>query len=74
MNDLALSIYFQSRPGVWTWLNPAGTTLENPYVYDSVARDIRELADRGLVRIEAEEESEASDESLISRLAFTRLR
>ena len=74
MDNLARSIYLESRLGERTLLRPAGNALENPYVYDSVARDIRELADRGLVRIEAEEESEASDESLISRLAFTRLR
>jgi hypothetical protein len=74
LNSLARSIYLESRPGVPTLLHPAGTALENPYVYDSVARELKELATRGLVRIDAEESLEDSEEPLIARFAFTRLR
>jgi hypothetical protein len=74
LNSLARSIYLESRPGEPTLLRPAGTALENPYVYDSVARELKELASRGLVRIEAEEALDDSAEPLIARFAFTRLR
>ena len=74
MDNLARSIYLESRLGERTLLRPAGNALENPYVYDSVARDLKELAGRGLLRIEAEEACEKSEEPLISSFAFTRLR
>jgi hypothetical protein len=74
LDSLTRSIYLESRPGVPTLLRPAGTALENPYVYDSVARELKELASRGLVRIEAEEALDDSDEPLIARFTFTRLR
>jgi hypothetical protein len=74
LNSLARSIYLESPPGVPTLLRPAGTALENPYVYDSVARELKELAARGLVRIEAEESLGDPEAPLIARFAFTRLR
>ncbi|HUP09558.1 MAG TPA: hypothetical protein VMU47_20535 [Caldimonas sp.] len=74
MSSLAQSIYLESEPGVRTSLRPAGSTLENPYVYHSVAREFESFAERGVVRIDTIESSKSSVNPLISRLIFTRLR
>ena len=70
----ARSIYLETEPGQLTELSPAGTTLENPYVYDRVAREIKAMADEGLVRIVREQISSDAAEPLIGRIAFARLR
>ncbi|HUP09573.1 MAG TPA: hypothetical protein VMU47_20610 [Caldimonas sp.] len=74
MSDLARWIYLESSPGVPTLLRPAGNALENAYVYDSVARDLKALAGQGLLRIDVEESRQLSGDTVICRLAFTRLR
>ena len=53
--SLVRSIYLESELGVPTDLDAAGTALENPYVYDSVARDLKGMADEGLVKIVREQ-------------------
>ena len=40
MRSLLRSIYLDSEPGELIELEPAGTGLENPYVYDSAAREV----------------------------------
>jgi hypothetical protein len=72
--SLVQSIYLDSTPGVLTNLEGAGTALENPYVYDSVARELKAMADRGLVRIVREEVATATNEQLIASITFARLR
>jgi len=74
MSDLAGSIYLESSPGVPISLRPAGNALENAYVYDSVARDLKALAGQGLLRIDAEESRQLAADTVICRIAFTRLR
>ena len=54
VSSLIRNIYLDSEIGVATDLVAAGTTLENPYVYDAAARELKGLADQGLVRITAE--------------------
>jgi len=60
--------------GVSAELPRAGTVLENPFVYDSVARDIKREADHGHVEIVSERLTRAGAEVLIEHLAFRRLR
>jgi len=72
--EFARSIYLQSSRGVPTQLHAAGTTLENPYVYDSVARDLKQFAQQGLLEIVTEELRSDSTEPLIASIAFRRLR
>ena len=72
MTDLAFSIYLDSIPGVPTVVRPAGTTLENPWVYDSVARELKGFAERGLLEIVSEDRREG--DALIGSIAFTRRR
>ena len=74
MPNLVESIYMDSELGVPTDLDAAGTTLENPYVYDSAARDLKAMADRGLVRIMSEQVRRGATGTLISRISFERLR
>ena len=74
MPDLAFSIYLDAMPGVPTTLQRAGTTLENPYVYDSVARELKTMAGKGLLDIVDEQWREVGDERVIGSIAFTRRR
>ena len=74
MASLVQAIYLDSQPGELTELDPAGTGLENPYVYDSAARELKEMADRGLVRIVREQVRRAANQNLIDRIAFLRVR
>jgi hypothetical protein len=74
MRTLAESTYLDSRFGIETDLPHAGTSLENRYVYDASARELKALAERGLIEITAETMSAATDEPLIEHLRFKRLR
>jgi hypothetical protein len=72
--DFVQSIYLDSELGVATELDAAGTSLENPYVYDSVARDLKALAEKGLVRIMKEQVWRGASGPLIAHISFERLR
>lgn len=74
MNTLIQSVYLDSELGVPTDLEAAGTSLENPYVYDSVARELKSMADEGLVTIIREQVAQGLAEPLIRRISFARLR
>ena len=74
MRSLAQSIYLDSSAGALTELDSAGTGLENPYVYDSVAREFKAMAEQGLVRIVRERLREGAQQPLIERITFARLR
>jgi hypothetical protein len=74
LRSLVRSIYLDSEPGVPTELESAGTALENPYVYDSAARELKSMAHEGLVEIVREQLRDGASEPLIGRIAFARLR
>lgn len=74
MRNLVHTIYLDSELGVPTELDPAGTALENPYVYDSAARDLKAMADQGLVKITTEQIRRGEGSTLIERISFERLR
>jgi hypothetical protein len=73
MHTLAQSAYLDSEFGTLSELPSAGSALENPYVYDASAKEIKRMASRGLVRI-VDERRTGTDQELISRLTFERLR
>lgn len=73
MQTLALRAYLDSEFGSLSELPSAGSHLENPYVYDSSAREIKAMAGDGLVKI-VDERHIAGSDGLIDRLTFTRLR
>jgi hypothetical protein len=70
---LARSVYLDSEFGVPQDLPKAGSPLENPYVYDDAAKELKAMAEHGLVEILSERTARGS-ESLIDRLTFKRLR
>jgi hypothetical protein len=74
MYTLAQAAYLDSELGAVHDLPHVGSTLENPFVYDSVARDLKAMADRGLVEIVVERQATAAREPLIRDLSFRRLR
>ncbi|HUP05790.1 MAG TPA: hypothetical protein VMU47_01480 [Caldimonas sp.] len=74
MNHLVRSIVLDSPIGQRTRLASAGSSLENPYVYDSVARDLEELARDGLVEILEVTLRKDVNEPLVGAIAFKRLR
>jgi len=74
VSTVVQNIYLDSEIGVPTDLIAAGTSLENPYVYDSVARELKSMANQGLVRITAESLATDAQEPLIERIRFERVR
>lgn len=74
MRTLAQSLYADSTFGVEHELPRAGSALENPYVYDSSARELKAMAERGLVEVTREQSHVAGDDQLIDHLSFRRLR
>jgi hypothetical protein len=74
MRSLLRSIYLDSQPGELIELEAAGTGLENPYVYDSAARELKAMAAEGLVTIVREETRDDAGRELIDRIAFARVR
>ncbi len=74
MTSLSRSIYLSADLGVPTDVPPAGSSLENPYVYDSVARELKAMADEGLLQVVSEARRPNASEPLIGRIRFARLR
>ena len=74
MSTLANNVYRDSQFGVLQDLPRAGSSLENPYVFDATARELKAFASRGLVEIVSEHLVVDGTEPLIDRLKFKRLR
>jgi hypothetical protein len=74
MSTLVQTVYLDSEFGVATDLEAAGTSLENPYVYDSAARELKSMAQEGLVEIVREQVVQGVAEPLIKHISFARLR
>ena len=74
MRTLAQNAYLESEFGSVCELPSAGSSLENPYVYDASARELKAMASEGLVKIVAEQRSVDGVGGLIRRLTFQRLR
>jgi len=73
VGTLANSIYLDSEFGVEQELEHAGSSLENPFVYDAAAREFKAMAARGLVEIVGEHMVKHADEPLIGSLRFRRI-
>ena len=72
-HSIARQIFAQAPVGEPVRLPQAGTSLENPYVFDSVAREIK-FAGSAFGELEViEERTHASDDSLIVDFVFRRL-
>ena len=74
MSPIVRTLYQESEFGVPTQLSAAGTSLENPYAYDSAARELKSMADQGLVKITSERLQTEVSPPLVTQLTFARLR
>ncbi|HZE91282.1 MAG TPA: hypothetical protein VE029_06170 [Rhizobacter sp.] len=74
MTTFAHSVYLDSEFGVPQDLPKAGSSLENPYAFDATARELKAMAERGLVEIISEHSLEQAHEQLIDSLSFVRVR
>jgi hypothetical protein len=74
MSSLSRSIYLAADVGILTDVPPAGSSLENPYVYDSVARELKSMAEEGLLEVVSEDPRPGDNGPLIGRITFARLR
>lgn len=74
MSTLAKNLYRDSEFGAEQELPKAGSALENRFVYDGVARELKAMADRGLVEIVSEHRVQDADEELVDELCFRRLK
>ena len=74
MRTLAQTVYLDSEFGALSQLPRFGSALENPYVYDAAAKELKAMAGEGLVEIVEERRSADHPDGLISRLTFQRLR
>ena len=74
MLSIADSLLVDTPLGATSELPRAGTALENPFVYDAAAREIKEHARRGRVEIIDEVFTPMGAEQIVTRLAFRRLR
>ena len=73
MHTLAQSAYLDSSFGIEEELPRAGSALENPYVFDASARELKVMAAKGLVDIVEERTTRVAGEVLIDRLRFRRV-
>jgi hypothetical protein len=60
--------------GAVSELRREGSSLENPYAYDSAAREIKALAERGLVAVVDEQTSGDPGMLLTTSIRFRKLR
>ncbi len=74
MITLAHRLYMDTKAGATVPLHRSGTGLENPFVFDACARDIKALADLGCVDIVSEQRGKLHHEDLITDLVFKKLR
>jgi hypothetical protein len=74
MLSLAQALFLDSELRVEQELPHVGSALENPFVYDAVARELKQMAGRGLVEIVQEHTQAHSAEPLIDSLRYRRVR
>jgi hypothetical protein len=74
MKTLAQSAYLETEVGALSELPAAGTPLENPYAYDASAKELKAMAEQGLVKIIEERRTAPGSDELIRHLTFKRLR
>lgn len=73
-HSIARQFFAQAPIGEPVRLPQAGTSLENPYVYDSVAREIKSAASRyGVLEVLEERTHQNAPEALITDFVFRRL-
>ena len=74
MSPIVRTLYQESEFGIPISLPAAGTSLENPYAYDSAARELKSMADEGLIEITSERVLRDVSPPMVTQLTFARLR
>lgn len=72
--NMARSMFLDSKIGVVEELPHTGSALENPFVFDAVANDLKRMAASGLVEIVDEHRIAAGADRLIASMRYRRLR
>lgn len=72
--NLAHSVFLESEIGAVEELPRSGTVMENPFVFDAVAKDLKRMAVSGLLEIVDEHRTSAGPEPLIDSIRYRRLR
>ena len=73
-HSIARQLFAQAPIGEPVRLPQAGTSLENPYVFDSVAREIKSAASQyGALEVLEERTVHDAPDALISEFVFRRL-
>jgi hypothetical protein len=73
MPTIAERIYADAEVGIPVALPKAGTALENRYVFDSSAREIMAMAERGLLKIANECRASESADAMITDIVFVKM-
>ena len=73
MSSIAMTVFLDSSPGELIDLPHAGSGLEHPLVFDSAAREIRQLAADGRVEVVEQRVKTVGNDTLIEELRFRRL-
>ena len=73
MRSIAQTLHAFAPIGAVVELPSAGTWLENPFVYDAAARDIKALVQQGCTEIVDERVEPVGGEPITVHLAFRRL-
>ena len=74
MTTFAERVCTEATVGAIIALPKYGTQLENRYVFDAAAREIKEMAERGRVKIVGEHRAFQHDSDLITDISFIKLR
>jgi hypothetical protein len=74
MSSIATQLLRESAYGEIQALPRAGTSLENPWVYDAVGREMQEFAKRGLIDVVVEREAALGDANLLTEFQYKRRR
>ena len=72
--NLAHSVFLESEIGAIEELPRSGTALENPFVFDAVANDLKRMVASGLVEVVDERRTVSGSDTLIDLFRYRRLR
>ena len=73
MTTIAERVYREATVGAIVTLPKFGTWLEDRYVFDAAAREVKEMAGLGRVKIVDERRDFPHDSALITDIAFIKL-
>lgn len=73
MATIAERVYAEAAVGAIVVLPKFGTRLENPYVFDAAAREVKAMAELGRVKIVEERRDSQHDSDMVTGISFIKL-